>query len=92
MKTEPKDCAFQYYRGGTLVEDQEMLTRSEADALWEKHKHSFCLAVKQRENAAVALWIDMKYPGNYVKTAVRFDAEDCEWYEGRAVEITRRWI
>ena len=86
-RTDTKDCAFQYYSDGNLVEDTNLITRTEANALWEKHKPSFRMDVERGVDASVALWINMKYLSDYQETAVRHDAADCIMHKGLACTV-----
>ena len=71
-----QDCAFQYYRGGRMVIDTALVTREEADELWEIYISDFKEACERGDDAEIALWVDMKYDVNYQKTAKRHHSQD----------------
>jgi hypothetical protein len=79
MSDEPeiKDCAFQFIKNGKVIEDTGLITRSDADDMWLKHKPAFIKCVENGDSAEVALWVDMGYSTNYRKTAFDFSTDDC---------------
>lgn len=88
-----KDCAFQYYIGSKRIEDTGLITRKEADELWEKYKPEFIMFCETKhqylEDAEMALWIDMKYETNYQKTAKRVNSQDVIMKNGFGYEMVR---
>jgi hypothetical protein len=88
-----KDCAFQYYIGSKCIEDTVLITREQADELWEKHKPQFikfCEAKNEYlDDAEMALWIDMKSEINYHKTAKRVNSSDVIMKNGVGYEMVR---
>jgi hypothetical protein len=72
-----KDSAFQYYIGGQKIEDTPLISRKEAEALWDKHKEHFIQQCEAGvEDAEMALWINMKYDTNYRQTSRRIHSQD----------------
>lgn len=96
MKNQPKDCAFQYYIGNKMIEDTGLITRDEAEALWEKHRNHFIQfcekEYKYDENAEMALWIDMRNEVNYRTTAKRVDSRDVVIEGGMAFVIKKERV
>lgn len=88
-----KDCAFQYYIGSKRIEDTGLITRKEADELWEKHKPQFIQFCETKneylDDAEMALWIDMKNEINYQKTAKRVNSSDVIMKNGVGYEMVR---
>ena len=88
-----KDCAFQYYIGSKRIEDTGLITRKEADELWEKHKPQFIQFCETKneyfDDAEMALWIDMGNELNYEKTAKRVHSSDVILKNGFGYELVR---
>jgi hypothetical protein len=93
MKKIPCDCAFQYYIGVRCIEDTGLITREEAEELWEKHKPHFIKICEEKneysEDAEMALWIDMRNEINYHKTAKRVHSSDVIMKNGVGYEMVR---
>lgn len=79
--------AFQYYREGKMIEDTALITREEADSLWDEHLEDFKSACKRGDDAEIALWVNMEYEGNYQETGRRHSSQDvCIDESGRFFE------
>ena len=89
-----KDCAFQFYVGCECIEDTGLITRKQADELWENHKPHFIKVCEAKneywaEDAEMALWIDMGNELNYEKTAKRVHSSDVILKNGFGYELVR---
>jgi len=85
LKTEvdrEATCAFQYYARGRMVEDTGLITREEAETLWQNHKEDFKRMVEDEEEAEMALWVEMADDTNYHKTAKNMRADECVMRQG----------
>ena len=63
--TEARDCALQFYAGSELIEDTGLITRSEAEALWEHHKDAFLRRCHRNQEAQMAIWANMQNDCDY---------------------------
>tara|TARA_R110002153_G_scaffold45929_1_gene129330 strand:- start:13823 stop:14092 length:270 start_codon:yes stop_codon:yes gene_type:complete len=72
MKT--KHYAFLYYNGESFIEDEALITREHADALWDKHKADFTKECEKEDSEAeMCMWENMESDIDYrhvVKNAV----------------------
>ena len=59
-----------------MIEDTDLITRDEADALINKHKQEFVKCCESGDSAEIALWINMRYRCNYRETAIRANSKD----------------
>ena len=82
------DCAVQFYANGLMIEDTDLISRDEADALINKHKPEFIRCCERGDSAELALWVNMRYPGNYRDTAIRVNSEDVILKNGIAFTLT----
>jgi hypothetical protein len=71
-----------------MVEDTDLITREEADALVRKHKAAFVKACECGDNAEIALWVNMRHSTNYRETAVRANSADVIIKNGIAFTLT----
>jgi hypothetical protein len=63
MKEERKNCLFQYasdggLRGIEIIEDTDLITRSEADKLWDKCYPDAIERLKKGEKPEIVIWIN----------------------------------
>ena len=72
-----KDCAFQYATGcGEVLENTDLVTRADAEELWQKYVPIFKQHLQQGREPEMAIWIDMGSNEDYHTTAVHWDARD----------------
>ena len=83
-----RDCAVQFYANGLMIEDTDLISRDEADALINKHKPEFIRCCERGDSAELALWVNMRYPVNYRDTAIRVNSEDVILKNGIAFTLT----
>ncbi len=72
-----KNCAFQFATDHrTVAVDTGLITREEADELWEQYLPEFIAAIEASNNPEMALWIDMADGDNYHKAEKHYQSED----------------
>lgn len=79
-----KDCAFQYFAEGHMIEDTGLISRDDAEQLWEEHGPDFTKQAERGEEAEMALWVEMQYEGNFQRTAKRVSSVEVIVKDGRA--------
>ena len=76
-----------------IVCDEDSLTLDEAKAMWNKHYSDAAQHINDGNTVEMALWVDMKSPGNYHKTLAHIstDAESdgVGIWEGRRDHFTK---
>jgi hypothetical protein len=60
-----KNCAFQYATCRDVLKDTGLITKEEADALWGEYLPKFKSHLKEGLEPEMAIWTDMKEPGDY---------------------------
>lgn len=86
---KPKNCMFQYtvtttgfFNDYKKVEDTDLITRDEANALWHKYKPDFIRQLEaEYSNPEMGIWIDCKDNTDYHTTVAHLDS-DTKW-DGR---------
>jgi len=72
-----KDCTFQYALGnGTMKEDTELITRTEAEKLWEEYKPVFMADLEHGSEPEMAVWVDMANDGDFHTTSLYWGGGD----------------
>lgn len=72
-----KDCAFQYATSdGHIVENTDLITREEADKLFEKYKPIFKKDLDNGNEPEMALWVNMEDSSGYKETAYHWHYAD----------------
>jgi len=85
-----KNCVFQYATSdGTIYKDTDLITRDEADALWEETTPDFIDKMEKGMGPEMALWIDMDSSFNYRTTAKHWHADDLILIDGELYEKVR---
>jgi len=60
-----KNCLFQYYNGQITVVDTELITRKEADRLFDKHEREVREGLKEGFDVQMGIWINCKTNTDY---------------------------
>jgi hypothetical protein len=71
-----KNCAYQYYAKGKMIEDTGLITIDEAKALWQKYKGHFIEQCEGASGAEMAIWCDMDNDGDYRKIYKQVDTSE----------------
>jgi hypothetical protein len=88
--SKQKDCAFQYYANGKMIEDTDLITKEEGIKLIEKYKEDFINHCEKGNTAEMALWIEMSSSHNYHKTYLHVrTADDLIIKHGELYELKR---
>lgn len=64
-----KDCYFQYATTRKIVEDTGLITRADAEEMWQKHIEMFKKDVEAGETPEMAIWINMENDTAFHTTA-----------------------
>jgi hypothetical protein len=72
-----KNCAFQYATAdGNIVKDTDLISRADAEQLWQEHIDLFKSDVEAGKTPEMAIWIDMVSDTNYHKAAIHWHGDD----------------
>lgn len=84
-----KDCAFQYAtESGIVRESTGLITRNEADALFEKYKPQFRIDLERGLNPEMGVWINMSSESDYRDMGQHIDSCHLEIRGGRIYRVT----
>lgn len=83
-----KDCAFQYATDdGTILEDTDLISRDDAEELWQKYIPTFKKHLEEGRGPEMAIWIDMATPTSYKETSAHWCAEDFIIRDGKMFSV-----
>ena len=99
-----KDCLFQYgvdkgcftdgysfSLGTDIPEDTELITRDEADRLWEKYYPDFVKQLEKGNRPQMVIWIDCETNVAYHTVGKELDwRDDLEVKDGKVYKITKQ--
>ncbi len=83
---------FQYATKHKVIEDTGLITREEADELWEKYLPDIQRKWDEWDSPQMGIWIDCDSPTDYHTTEREIDFRDCELVNGRFYKVTREEI
>lgn len=89
MNEELKDCMFQYATQNKTIEDTGLITRKEAEELWEKYQNDIKDNWDEISSPQMCIWINCTNDTDYVESAKEIDYRDCELANGRFYKVTR---
>lgn len=85
-----KNCMFQYaLRHGKIIEDTGLITREEANALWNKYQDHIKDNWDEYSAPQMCIWVDCDSPTNYHAIAVEIDYQDCELRDGKFYKLVK---
>lgn len=90
--TKP-DCVFQYADAfGRISENTDLITRVEAEQLWEKYIPQFTQDVEKERNPEMCIWIDMDDVYSFGKTAENrhWCGDDFRAKDGRLIKRRKK--
>jgi hypothetical protein len=87
-----KNCAFQYYADGKMIEDTGLITKKEGLAFINKYKDDFTNHCKLGHVAEMALWRSMEGDGDYRKTHLHIHSDDMIFRDGELYELTKVFV
>ena len=83
-----KDCAFQYATGdGVILEDTDLITRADAEEMWQNHIDQFKLHVAEGRDPEMVIWIDMKNDSDYHTMAAHWRGQDFTVRDGKMFSL-----
>ena len=89
---EIKDCLFQYATRSSVIEDTDLITRSEAEELWDKYYKEVQKNWDSFDSPQVCIWIDCKSNTDYHTVGKEIDFRDCELENGRFYKVEKKLI
>jgi len=101
LPEENKDCMFQYALGvkpfmaeSSIIENTDLITRTEAEDLWEKYKVDFIKKLEDGYKPQMVIWIDCTSNTNYgtIDPDKDADYQDCVVENGKVYRITKKRI
>ena len=79
-----KDCIFQYALGnGIMNVDTDLITRPEAEKLWEEYKPMFMTDLERGDDPEMAVWIGMADDGDFHTTSLYWVGGDMIIHDGQ---------
>jgi len=89
---EIKDCLFQYATRSSVIEDTDLITRSETEELWDKYYKEVQKNWDSFDSPQVCIWIDCKSNTDYHTVGKEIDFRDCELENGRFYKVEKKLI
>lgn len=89
---EKPDCLFQFGSKDGVIVDTGLVTREEADALWEKHKDQFVRLWKLGLDPEMCIWVNCRHAADYHTAARHAHPSDTEVIGGEIYQVTRKKI
>lgn len=88
MRLKMKDCAFQYATAdGIIVKDTDLISRADAEQLWQEHIDLFKSDVEAGKTPEMAIWIDMRSNTDYHTTAIHWHGDDFIIKDGQLFSV-----
>lgn len=92
MNNELKNCMFQYATKHKTKEDTDLITREEANALWDKWQNDIRENWDELDSPQMCIWVECEKNTDYSKIAKEIDYRDCELENGSFYKITKEKI
>ena len=87
-----KDCLFQYATRQKVIEDTDLITRKEADDLWDKYYKDIQDNWDVLSSPQMCIWINCDSNIDYHTVGKEIDYRDCELERGRFYKVERKLI
>jgi len=82
-----RDCIFQYATERKIYEDTDLITKEEAEALWEKYLPKFKAQILDDDTPEMAIWINMASDTDFKETSKYFHYSDFEVIDGQVCSV-----
>lgn len=98
MKKQEKDCMFQYHNGLHSVEDTGLITRKEAEILWEGYYPDVASRLEEvrrtRIGPQMVIWVGCKTNTDYntMDPERNIDHSDCVVHKGAIYRVIRKRV
>jgi len=98
LKGEKKDCRFQYatdgWMGVKIIEDTDLITREEAERLWDKYYQDAVEKLRSGDKPQMGIWINCKDDGLYneMDEHKNIDYRDCVIERGLIFRLKKELI
>lgn len=86
------DCLFQFGSKDDVIVDTGLVTREEADALWEKHKDQFVRLWKLGMDPEMCIWVNCRHAADYHTATRHAHPSDTEVIGGEIYRVTKKKI
>ena len=87
-----KNCLFQYYKIGECIEDTELITRKEADELWEKYIPDVIKNWNDYDRPQMVIWTNCDSNTDYNFIEKEIDFRDCVLENGSFYRVKKEKI
>lgn len=85
-----KNCAFQYATSdGVIKEDTGLISRSEADALFDSYLDVFMDDIDSGKEPEMAIWHNIKSEGDYGEMAKHYHYSEFEVRDSQLFHVVR---
>ncbi len=82
-----KDCMFQYATRHKVLADTGLITRKEADELFDKNIENFKERLVNGESPEMAVWVKCKDDTSYGNTSRYWDSNTLEVINGKLYQL-----
>jgi len=87
-----KNCLFQYATRQRIVEDTGLITKEQAQELWEKYQENIKENWDSISSPQMVIWTDCKNNTDYYTVLKEIEHSDCELVGGKFYKTTRSLI
>jgi hypothetical protein len=87
-----KNCLFQYAIQQEVIEDTDLITEEEAQALWEKYQKHIRDNWDVLTSPQMCIWVDCATNTSYHTVGKEIDYRDCELDRGRFYKVEKTII
>lgn len=87
-----KDCMFQYSTSYKMYENTELITRKEAEELWDKYQEHLKQNWDEYSKPEMCIWIDCDSNIDYSTVGKDIDFRDCVYENGQYYRVTKERI
>lgn len=82
MNEEQKDCMFQYATRHKIIANTELITRKEAEFLWDKYQNDIQENWDTLSSPQMCIWINCSSHNDYGEVGKDIDYRDCILEDG----------
>jgi hypothetical protein len=92
MEEEKKDCMFQCGSRYDIWENTGLITRKEAEALWEKHLETIKDNWDELSSPQMCIWVNCTSDTDYGEVGKDIDFRDCVLENGNFYRVDKKLI
>jgi hypothetical protein len=89
VEEPPKNCMFQFATAGKIIEDTDLITREEADALVKKYTEHLKKVWNEDDCPEMVIWTACWNNTDYSSRGLDIDFRDCVLEDGHFYKVTK---